>query len=119
MIKLYQGASCGFFPFLSGGFGLPVLEGPACGAPVAAYHNSAIPEVAGDFAIYFDPLNLESMAGALYRALKEPRDWESRQRRNEYARRFSWTRTAQITLSAFAACVDATDVGTVSTGISA
>src|SRR2546421_2141788 len=119
MIKLYQEARCVFFPSLYEGFGLPVLEALACGVPVAASNNSAIPEVAGDFAHYFDPLNLESMAGALYRALKEPRDWESRQRRHRHARLFSWTETAQMTLSAFAGCVDATDVGTVSTAISA
>src|SRR2546423_401702 len=119
MIKLYQEARCVFFPSLYEGFGLPVLEALACGVPVAASNNSAIPEVAGDFAHYFDPLNVESMAGALYRASKEPRDWESRQRRHRHARLFSWTETAQMTLSAFAGCVDATDVGTVPTAISA
>jgi len=119
MIKLYQEARCVFFPSLYEGFGLPVLEALACGVPVAASDGSAIPEVAGDFAIYFDPLNLESMASSLYRAFKEPRDWDSRQRRHQHARQFSWTKTAQTTLAAFVACVESADIGTVSTAISA
>jgi len=41
------------------------------------------------------------MAGALYRALKAPADYESRRRRYEYSRTFSWQKTALATLGAF------------------
>jgi len=101
LIQLYQKARCLFFPSLYEGFGLPVLEGLACGLPVAASNTSSIPEVAGDMASYFDPYDSGNMADALYRTLQEPRDLASRTRRHEHARRFSWAKTAAATLHAW------------------
>lgn len=99
---LYQKARCLFFPSLYEGFGLPVLEGLACGLPVASSNTSSLPEVGGQHATYFDPCDVDDMAGALYRALKAPADYESRRRRYEYSRTFSWRKTALATLGAFA-----------------
>ena len=101
LVWLYQKARCLFFPSLYEGFGLPVLEGLACGLPIAASNNSSIPEVAGDFAAYFDPLDVESMAEALFAALNAPVDTASRRRRHEHASQFSWQRTALATLQVF------------------
>ena len=101
LVDLYQKARCLFFPSLYEGFGLPVLEGLACGLPIAASNTSSIPEVAGDLACYFDPFDVQGMADSLFRALHEPVDFESRLRRYQYARRFSWQTTAQKTLQAF------------------
>ncbi|HEV8139033.1 MAG TPA: glycosyltransferase family 1 protein [Pyrinomonadaceae bacterium] len=101
LVALYQKARCLFFPSLYEGFGLPVLEGLACGLPVAASNCSSIPEVAGSLACYFDPLDVESMSGALYAAFNAPVDFESRRRRYDYAKQFSWQRTALATLQAF------------------
>jgi glycosyltransferase involved in cell wall biosynthesis len=101
LLNLYQKARCLFFPSLYEGFGLPVLEGLACGLPVAAANNSSIPDVAGDFAVYFDPLNVEDMAKALAQALSEPVDYASRMRRHDYAKEFSWRGAALASLGAF------------------
>jgi glycosyltransferase involved in cell wall biosynthesis len=101
LVSLYQKARCLFFPSLYEGFGLPVLEGLACGLPIAASNNSSIPEVAGDLAVYFDPLNVESMAEALFAVMNAPVDSTSRRQRHEHARQFSWQRTALATLQAF------------------
>src|SRR6185436_17413106 len=101
LVELYQKARCLFFPSLYEGFGLPVLEGLACGLPVAASNTSSIPEVAGDMALYFDPYDPVDMADALYRTLQAPCDLASRTRRHEHARRFSWTKTAVATLHAW------------------
>jgi glycosyltransferase involved in cell wall biosynthesis/SAM-dependent methyltransferase len=106
LIRLYQKARCLFFPSLYEGFGLPVLEGLACGLPVAASNTSAIPEVARDLAIYFDPSDVKDMAQALYRALNEPVDIESRRRRHQYSKTFTWQETAMTTLNGFANCVE-------------
>ncbi len=65
---LFRGASVFFFPSLYEGFGLPVLDALACGIPVVASKTSAIPEVAGDHAIYCDPTDVADMAEALGRA---------------------------------------------------
>jgi len=110
LIELYQKARCLFFPSLYEGFGLPVLEGLACGLPIAASKTSAIPEVAGDLALYFDPRDVEDMAEKLFRALNEPRNLESRLRRHRYAERFSWQKTALTTLQAFSDGADATTI---------
>jgi glycosyltransferase involved in cell wall biosynthesis len=103
--SLYQKARCLFFPSLYEGFGLPVLEGLACGQPVAASNTSSIPEVAGDFAFYFDPLDVGQMADILFQALQAPMDFKSRQLRYEYSQNFSWRKTAAGTLQAFTDCI--------------
>ena len=101
LVGLYQKARCLFFPSLYEGFGLPVLEGLACGPPIAASNTSSIPEVGGDLALYFDPYDVKDMADTLFCALNEPVDFESRLRRHQYAGRFSWQKTALATLQAF------------------
>lgn len=101
LVALYQKARCLFFPSLYEGFGLPVLEGLACGLPIAASNTSSIPEVAGDLALYFDPYDVKDMGETILRALHEPVDLESRLRRYQYAARFSWQKTALTTLDAW------------------
>jgi glycosyltransferase involved in cell wall biosynthesis len=102
---LYQRARCLFFPSLYEGFGLPVLEGLACGLAVASSNTSSLPEVGGGHAIYFDPHEVDEMADALYEALNAPMDFESRLGRYEYSRTFSWHKTALATLEAFVGVV--------------
>jgi glycosyltransferase involved in cell wall biosynthesis/SAM-dependent methyltransferase len=102
LVETYQKARSLFFPSLYEGFGLPVLEGLACGLPVAASGTSSIPEVGSDLAIYFDPYDVDAMADALYQTLAAPLDLEARQRRYEYSKNFSWKKTALATLDAFA-----------------
>lgn len=47
---LYGAAEIFVYPSLYEGFGLPVLEAMACGAPVITSNVSSLPEVAGDAA---------------------------------------------------------------------
>lgn len=107
LVELYQKARCLFFPSLYEGFGLPVLEGLACGLAVASSNTSSLPEVGGEFADYFDPYNVDEMADCLYRALNAPTDYQSRMERYAYSKTFSWQKTALTTLEAFADCVKA------------
>jgi glycosyltransferase involved in cell wall biosynthesis len=53
---------CYVWASLSEGFGLPPLEAMQYGGPVASSNASCIPEVLGDAAHYFDPLNVQDMA---------------------------------------------------------
>jgi glycosyltransferase involved in cell wall biosynthesis len=55
------------FPSLYEGFGLPVIEAMALGIPVACSDMTALPEIAGDAALFFDPRIPAEMAGALIR----------------------------------------------------
>ena len=53
-------------------FGLVVLEALACGVPTIASNRGGIPEAAGDAAIYFDPSDIQALAGHLERLLRDP-----------------------------------------------
>ena len=89
---LYGQASALVFPSLYEGFGLPVLEAMAAGCPVAASTAGAIPEIAGDSAVLFDPTDIDAMATAIDTALRLPPERVSAARRHAAA--FTWTATA-------------------------
>ncbi|MFC7603181.1 glycosyltransferase [Streptosporangium amethystogenes subsp. fukuiense] len=59
------------FPSRGEGFGLPVLEAMACGAPVLTTHRTSLPEVGGDAVAYTEP-DAESIAAALRTLLSSP-----------------------------------------------
>jgi len=65
--KYYRGAIALVTPSFWEGFCLPVVEAMACGCPVIASRNGALPEVIGNSGIYFDPYNVEELALAMKR----------------------------------------------------
>ncbi|TAL12092.1 MAG: glycosyltransferase family 1 protein [Nitrospirae bacterium] len=87
---VYGGAALFVLPSLEEGFGLPVAEAMACGAPVAASNRAAIPEVAGDAALLFDPENVSAIAEAMTRVLSQP-ELSARMRRQGLARAGAFT----------------------------
>jgi glycosyltransferase involved in cell wall biosynthesis len=94
--SLFTGAEAFAFPSLYEGFGLPVLEAMACGAPVVCSQATALSEVAGDAAILVDPLDAESIADGLSRVLADRELRETlRQRGFVRAGQFGWDATAQ------------------------
>ncbi|NOZ30242.1 MAG: glycosyltransferase family 4 protein [Chloroflexi bacterium] len=101
---LYGGAELFVFPSLYEGFGLPVLEAMACGAPVVCSDRASLPEVAGDAALLVDPTDAEALAGAITRLLTdEGLRQEMRRRALARAAEFSWERTACMTLAVYRA----------------
>ena len=69
---LYSSAEIFAFPSLYEGFGLPVLEAMACGAPVLTSRTTSIPEIVGDAALLIDPLRMEDIKEGLRNLLRNP-----------------------------------------------
>jgi glycosyltransferase involved in cell wall biosynthesis len=69
LVTLYAGTDCFLFPSFGEGFGFPVLEAMACGAPVVACDTTSIPELVGDAALLVPPADGEALADALRRVL--------------------------------------------------
>ncbi|MBV9950892.1 MAG: glycosyltransferase family 4 protein [Acidimicrobiia bacterium] len=69
---LIAGARAVAVPSTFEGFGAPVAEAFALGAPVVASACTALPEVAGDAALLLDPLDVDAWTKALHRLLTEP-----------------------------------------------
>lgn len=99
---LYAAAACFVFPSLREGFGLPVLEAMRRGVPVACSNASAVPEVAGDAGLLFDPQRPRDLAAAVTRLLRDRglAD-ELAARGRERAGEFTWRRAAEETLASF------------------
>lgn len=68
---IYSMADVFAFVSLYEGFGIPVTEALACGTPVVASTDPALMEVSGGAALYPDPLDVDSIAAALRRALTD------------------------------------------------
>lgn len=105
---LYSGATLFVFPSLYEGFGLPPAEAMACGAPVACSFTSSLPEVVGEAALLFDPLDEAAIAATMQRALGDPaRLAEMRRRSLERAAQLSWDKAAAETAAVYAALAEA------------
>lgn len=103
---LYSATTCFVFPSLYEGFGLPPLEAMACGAPVIASDRSSIPEVVGDAGILVDPADPDQLADAIESVVLHPDRAEDLRRRGiAHARRFTWARSAELTLESYRAAL--------------
>ncbi|HEY7018841.1 MAG TPA: glycosyltransferase family 1 protein [Gaiellaceae bacterium] len=99
LARLYRGARCVAYVSLYEGFGLPVLEAMACGAPVVAARNGALEEVAGEAAVLVDPLDPDAIAAGLTEAI-DRRD-ELRAKGLERAGAFDWGDVARATAQVY------------------
>lgn len=96
---LYRACSLFVFPSLYEGFGIPVAEAFHCCVPVACSNLSALPEVAGDAAEQFDPMDTNSIAFAMEHVLTDAnRSHMLVERGCKRAPLFTWQRTAVQTL---------------------
>jgi len=99
---IYSGAFAFLYPSLREGFGIPILEAMACGTPLITSNVSAMPEVAGDGAIYVDPYKEEEIAEALLiLELDSHRRKEIISKGLERVKFFSWEKAAKELLKTY------------------
>jgi glycosyltransferase involved in cell wall biosynthesis len=104
LAELYRRCSVFCYPSLGEGFGLPVLEAMAAGAPVLTSNVSSLPEVGGEAVAYADPRDVRDIAHQLHSLLEDPahRKQLSEQGRSR-AEQFSWPRFAETASKALEA----------------
>ena len=101
---LYNLCSVFAFPSVMEGYGLPVIEAMAHGAPVVTSRGTSTEEVAGGAAVLVDPLDVSSIASGLRDALASRDNWTSRSR--DRAAQVPWSETARLTFAAYSELVD-------------
>jgi glycosyltransferase involved in cell wall biosynthesis len=104
LAPLYSIASAFAYPSLEEGFGLPVLEAMAQGAPVVTSRGTATEEVAGGAAVLVDAGDVDSIADGLDVALANPGPWSTLAL--ERADMFSWTAAAEATYAVYREVVE-------------
>ncbi len=98
----YANAAAFVFPSRYEGFGLPVLEAMAAGTPAILARTSSLPEVGGDAALYFSPGDPAELAETLSGLLGDQQGRAELVRRGRTrAKRFTWSRTAEVTATAY------------------
>ena len=101
LARLYRGALCVVYPSLYEGFGIPVLEAMACGAPVVTSRGGATEEVAGGAAVLVDPEDAAAIASGIEQAIA--RRAEMRDAGLRRAGDYSWDESARLLLAAYEA----------------
>lgn len=99
---LYAHCSAYVFPSLMEGFGLPGLEAMLQGAPVLSSDATCLPEVYGNGALYFDPMNTEEIANSIGMVLS---DTKLRTKLiaagRKQVEKYSWEKMAKQTLDVY------------------
>jgi glycosyltransferase involved in cell wall biosynthesis len=102
LVVIYSLATLYCQPSFDEGFGLPVLEAMACGCPVVCADTGSLPEIAGSAAKMFNPFKEDDLADSLEKLFTDP---QARKKHSQaglkQASKFSWSKTAQNTLSIY------------------
>lgn len=90
------------YPSLRESFGIPILEGMACGVPVITSNTSSMPEIAGDAAAIVDPAKPKEIANAIEKILSD-QDYRLAlcEKGIERAKMFSWRNMASSYLDLY------------------
>lgn len=97
----YSACELMVYPSLFEGFGFPIVEALACGAPVICSNTSSMQEIAGDCVPKFNPISLEEIEGRMNEALRLGRTAERSAQGRAYAAGFRWERTAEQVIDVY------------------
>ncbi len=104
---LLRRASAVAYPAFVEGFGLPVLEALACGAPLVTSENSAMSEVTGDAAPLVAPSDVDGLADALSALISGGQEVARRRRHGiERAAGYTWELSAERHVAAYRLAAD-------------
>ena len=104
LVALYNAAQLVWFPTRYEGFGMPVIEAMACGAPVISSNSSAIPEIAGDAATLLSPDKMEDHIDVICSLIDDDSAREKfSQLGRARAQRYRWANSARQLAENFAA----------------
>lgn len=102
LAELYSNAQVFVYPSLYEGFGLPILEAMACGAPVISANNSSMPEVLGDAGLLVNSMSTQEISLAIEKILSNKDLQNSLSIKGlKQAQKFSWEKAAQETINLF------------------
>ena len=102
----YRGAELFVNPSLWESFSFQLVEAMACGTPILASNRKAIPEIAGDAALFFDPEDVEELARLMEDTVGDSAlRHELRKKGLERVKAFSWKHTAEQTVRIYYAVV--------------
>ena len=99
LARLYRGAVVVAYPSRFEGFGIPVIEAMACGAPVVASSHASLDEASGDAAVRADPEDAAAFAAGIERALSEREPLVALGL--EHVKSFSWRAAGEIFLRGY------------------
>ncbi|MBU1102803.1 glycosyltransferase family 4 protein [Patescibacteria group bacterium] len=98
----YKNASAYVFPSLCEGFGLPSLEAMSQGVPVVSSGATCLPEILGEAAVYFDPLNPRDMAEKINQVLADENLRRGLISKGfEQIKKYSWRKMGEETLNIY------------------
>jgi glycosyltransferase involved in cell wall biosynthesis len=107
LASCFAHASLFVCPSFYEGFGMPVLEAMSLDCPVACSNTSSLPEVVGDAAVFFDPLDRDSIRSAVESVLNSPSVASVLRERGQIRRqRFSWGSCAANTVKIYRRILD-------------
>jgi glycosyltransferase involved in cell wall biosynthesis len=102
LAALYRRAAAVAVPSLHEGFGLPVLEAMACGAPVVATRAGNLPDLAAGAAVLVPPGDAAALAGAIRTLLASPPERSRLAAAGpKIASAYSWDRAAEMTVAVY------------------
>lgn len=96
---LLTGSKGLLFASLYEGYGIPILEGFACGVPVVTSNIGSMPEVAGGAAILVDPTDVNSISEGIAQVIRGAKAYSDKG--TERVKEFSWEKTARATLEVY------------------